>query len=97
METAPASCTKGVMERRLDILFFGKLAETIGRDVRVELPSGGCTVSELRKLLASRYPDSTADLTSPSLKAWVDDGLVGEDFRVAAGGKVEFFPPLSGG
>ena len=78
-------------------MFFGRLGETIGREVRIEAPPGGCTVGEVRGLLAALYPHEAADLASPSLRACVDDSLVGEDFGVAAGGKVEFFPPLSGG
>ena len=81
----------------MDILFFGKLGDRIGREVRIEAPPSGCTVRELRALLASLYPGSAEELTSPSLKACVDDAIVADDFRVGAGRTVEFFPPLSGG
>jgi molybdopterin converting factor small subunit len=81
----------------VNIRFFGKLGETIGRTVTIETAGDGCTVSELRKLLASLHPQAAADLARPSLRACVDDELVGEDFRLVVGGKVEFFPPLSGG
>ncbi|HEY0327244.1 MAG TPA: MoaD/ThiS family protein [Allosphingosinicella sp.] len=81
----------------MDILFFGKLGDAIGRMVTVEAPSGGCTVAELRYLLASLYPMAAADLASPSLRACVEDRIVGEGFRVGADQTVEFFPPLSGG
>jgi sulfur-carrier protein len=81
----------------VDILFFGKLGEQIGREVSVEPPPTGYSVRELRGLLASLYPHAAADLTSPSLKACVNDAVVDEDFRVDAQGSVEFFPPLSGG
>ena len=81
----------------MDILFFGKLGDTIGRTVIVEAPPGGCTVAELRDLLASLYPQAAADLASPSLRACVEDRIVDEGFRVGTDGTVEFFPPLSGG
>ena len=81
----------------MDILFFGRLGERIGREVSIEPPSGGCTVRELRGLLASLYPDAAAEMTSPSLRACVDDTIVGDEFPIAEGGRVEFFPPLSGG
>ncbi len=81
----------------MDILFFGKLGDRIGREIRIEPPSAGCTVRDVRGLLASLYPDSADALTSPSLRACVDDSLVAEDFHVEASGTVEFFPPLSGG
>lgn len=81
----------------MHILFFGKLGDTIGREILIEPPTAGCTVSELRGLLASRFPHAAADLARPGLRACVDDAIVGEDFRVAADGTVEFLPPLSGG
>ena len=81
----------------MDILFFGKLGDRIGREVRIEPPPGGCTVGELRGLLATLYPHAAQDLVSFSLRACVDDAIVDEAFRVAADGRVEFLPPLSGG
>ena len=81
----------------MDILFFGKLGDTIGRKVTIETPPGGCSVAELRNLLASLYPQAAADLASPSLRACIEDRIVDEGFRVDADRTVEFFPPLSGG
>ncbi|WP_166036820.1 MoaD/ThiS family protein [Sphingosinicella sp. YJ22] len=81
----------------MNILFFGKLGDRIGREVSIEPPPAGFTVREVRELLASLYPDLAEDLTSPSLKACVEDAIVADEFRVGAGGTVEFFPPLSGG
>ena len=81
----------------MDILFFGKLGDRIGREVSIEPPPGVCTVRELRALLASLHPAAEADLTSPSLRACVGDEIVAEDFHVGAERSVEFFPPLSGG
>ena len=81
----------------MDIRFFGKLGELIGREIRLDPPTDGCTVSELRRLLASLYPDAELDLMSPSLKACIADSFVEEDWPIAAGETVEFLPPLSGG
>jgi len=81
----------------VDILFFGKLGDTIGRELRIEPPPAGCTVGELRGLLASRFPHAAADLARSSLRACVDDAIVGDDFLLTPDGRVEFLPPLSGG
>lgn len=81
----------------MKILFFGKLGDLVGREIDIDSPADGCTVSELRKLLARRYPEAETDLARPSLRACVDDTVVGEQFRVGPGAQVEFFPPLSGG
>ena len=79
------------------ILFFGKLGDLVGREVRLDLPPEGCSVAELRRLLAGKYPDAVAELSAPSLRAFVDDSLAGEDHRIRPGDRVEFLPPLSGG
>ena len=76
---------------------FGKLGELIGRELDIEAPPGGCTVAELRGLLADRYPHAGQELASVSLRACVDDVIVGEQFPIPPGAAVEFFPPLSGG
>lgn len=79
------------------ILFFGKLGDLVGREVRLDLPTEGCSVAELRRLLAAKYPNAAGDLSTTSLRAFVDDALVGEDHRIAPGDQIEFLPPLSGG
>ena len=80
----------------MTVHFFGKLGDMIGREVEVEAPAG-CTVAELRALLARLHPHAGEELASPSLRAAIGDALVAEDCAVPAGGAVEFFPPLSGG
>jgi molybdopterin converting factor small subunit len=79
------------------ILFYGRLGDMVGRETEVEVPSGTCTVADLRQVLARLHPEASGDLTKPSLRACVADCVVGEDFPVADAALVEFFPPLSGG
>ena len=76
---------------------FGKLGELIGRELEIDVPPGGCTVAELRGLLAGRYPHAEHELASASLRACINDVIVGEQFPIPPGAAVEFFPPLSGG
>ena len=78
------------------IRFFGILGEAIGREVELGVPNG-CTVGELRSLLAAAYPHAGELLHSRAVRACLGDALVGEDAFIAAEGEVEFFPPLSGG
>lgn len=71
------------------IAFYGKLAETIGREIEIELPAGGCTIAALR----TRFDG----LDRATIRACVNDEMVGEDHVVMPGDRVDFLPPLSGG
>jgi molybdopterin synthase sulfur carrier subunit len=75
------------------ILFFGRLGETIGREIEVDLPAAGCTVAELRARLAEAHPAVAA----PSVRACLDREMVAETALVRPGQEVAFVPPLSGG
>lgn len=79
------------------IVFYGSLAERLGRRVAFAIPPGGITVAELRQNLARTYPDAAGELTGQSLRACVADMLAAEEFVVQPGDTVEFFPPVSGG
>ena len=79
----------------MKILFFGKLGDTIGREVELALPPDVATLGQLRKLLAERYPQ--VDLTSPRLRICLDDSVAGDDEVVRDENEVAFLPPLSGG
>ena len=79
------------------VRFFGRLGDMVGREVQIDVPQNGCTVGQLRELLASQYPEAAPDLCKPSVRACVRDMIVGEQFVIEAIAEVEFFPPLSGG
>lgn len=83
------------MTQKMQVLFFGKLADRIGRSV--DVPADRATVGGLREALAARFPEVRADLMKPSLRACVGDELVPDEFALDGVGRVEFFPPLSGG
>jgi len=79
----------------IDVLFFGKVADDVGRTRRVELPAGGCTIAELRRLLAET---SGADiLLKPGVRASIDRQVVDETALVKPGAEVAFFSLFSGG
>ncbi|HYJ53539.1 MAG TPA: MoaD/ThiS family protein [Allosphingosinicella sp.] len=74
----------------MKILFFGRLAESLGREVELALPEPGCTVAELRLRLGGA-------VASPAVRACIDRAMVPETTRVLPHHEVAFVPPLSGG
>jgi sulfur-carrier protein len=82
---------------RTNILFFGRLADRMGRDVIADLPDEGCTVAELRRLLSDRHPHAAAELARPSVRACVDQEIVPETCIIRPGQEIAFIPPVSGG
>lgn len=81
----------------MTIFFYGKLRERFGTAVELEIPAAGCSIAALRERLAERLPAVALDLQSRTVRACVGDEIVLDDFVVAPGQDVEFFPPLSGG
>lgn len=81
----------------MKIFFFGRLGETIGREVEVEVADAGCSVADLRRRLAEEHPHAAAELTSGKVRACVDQEIALETRLVRPTEEVAFFPPLSGG
>ncbi len=78
------------------ILFFGRLADILGREVALSLPQP-CHVADVRRELARLHPASGAELEVARARAFIGDALAREDSLVREGDEVAFFPPLSGG
>lgn len=78
------------------ILFFGSLADRLGRETTLEIPPEGCTIAELRRRLAERDVASAA-LLKPGIRASADQEMVRDEDRVAPGQEISFFPIMSGG
>jgi len=77
----------------MKILLFGRLGETIGREIDFDLPPGGCTVAALRAALAGQYDG----LAATKVRACIDREIAPESALVLPGHEVAFIPPLSGG
>jgi molybdopterin converting factor small subunit len=76
------------------VLFYGPLADSIGRDV--ELDAGtGCSVRELREKLGSSHPAAAGVLARS--RAIIGGVLAPDELLLAHGDAVEFLPPVSGG
>ena len=78
------------------ILFFGRLAEQIGREREVDIPDDGCTVADLRRRLA-HDPDLQMLAPGGGMLASVDQQVVQDDAPVNPRQEIAFFSPLSGG
>ena len=79
----------------MEVMFFGRLGEAIGRSVALD--ESPADVAQLRQVLASKYPALAGELLRPSLRACVGNEMVGDDFVLAGVEAVDFLPPLSGG
>jgi molybdopterin converting factor small subunit len=80
----------------MKIIFYGRLAETIGREADVEAASGS-SVADVRRLLAAEHPAAAAALACRRSVACVDGSVVRDDHVIAEDAQVEFLPPVSGG
>jgi molybdopterin converting factor small subunit len=78
------------------VLFYGRLAETIGSELEVSAQVG-CSVAELRDRLSMEHPAAEQALRSKRALAYVGDALVHDDYLLGAADMVEFFPAVSGG
>ena len=81
----------------MTILFFGKLADRVGREVAHDIPPDGCTVAELRRSLAAALPGIADLLDQGTTRACIDQQLAREEARIRPGQEIAFVPPLSGG
>jgi molybdopterin synthase sulfur carrier subunit len=79
------------------LLFFGRLAERLGREREVDIPDAGCTVAALRQLLGDSDPAAGELMASGSILASVDQEMATDEVFVHPGQEVAFFSPLSGG
>ena len=81
----------------MKVLLFGRLADRVGRQVDIEVAGSGCSVAELRELLAEHHPALADGIRSRRVRACVGDCIVSEEHRLDGHAAVEFFPPVSGG
>lgn len=80
----------------LKVLFYGRLAETIGTVLEFETPPG-CSIAELRDKLVAEHPQAEQPLRSKRALALVGDALVRDTYVLQPADSVEFLPPVSGG
>lgn len=78
------------------ILFYGRLAESIGPEVELDVGAPS-SVHVIRERLASDHPSAADSLRSVRALSCVDGVLVRDDHVVAPNQRLEFLPPVSGG
>ena len=80
----------------MKVLFYGRLAETIGHELDIDAPAG-CSVADLRDRLIAEHPHAEQPLRSKRALACVGNALVRDTYVLQAADRVEFLPPVSGG
>ncbi len=78
----------------MKVLFYGALADALGREVEIGVPSG-CSIADLRRRLGHEHPHAVNELERS--RAIIGATTVADDYRTARDDKVEFLPPVSGG
>ena len=78
----------------MKVLFYGRLADAIGREIEVAAP-GGCSVGDVRRRVAASHVAAAAELDRS--RTLIADRLVGDDQPVDEADELEFLPPVSGG
>lgn len=84
------------MAHALTIVFFGRLADSVGHEVSVDVDMP-CSVADLRERLAEFLPQIGDDLINPRVRVCVADALVPDGFVITEGRRIEILSPLSGG
>lgn len=79
------------------ICFYGRIADALGYELEIPVPREGCTIGELRALIAGLDPAAADSILRPGIRGAIDDGFVGDGAIVRPGQRIEFMSPLSGG
>ncbi|MFN3522072.1 MAG: MoaD/ThiS family protein [Phenylobacterium sp.] len=79
------------------VLFFGRVADVLGRRVEIALPAAGCSLAEVRARLGALSEDARAALSRADVRAAVDQALAGDDTWTRPGQEIAFFSMFSGG
>lgn len=80
----------------MQVGLFGRIGDLLGREVEIDA-AGAATVTDLRRLLASNFPEAADEIAGTALKAAIGDRMVEDGHSLIGVDRVEFFPPLSGG
>ena len=85
-----------VDDGEVTIHLHASLIDAVGADeVRIPLSAGSSTVSRVGEELVARHPRIKGLV--PQCRWAVDLELVGPDFRLSDGQRIDLLPPFSGG
>lgn len=79
----------------IEVEFFGRLSDRMGKAVSCELSGNDMTIARLRVCLADEYAND--ELLRPSIRPAINDQMVPENAPIVSGDRVAFLSPLSGG
>ena len=80
---------------KLKILLFGRVSDLLGRQIEALVPEAGCTVGELRRLIAEQTGSDI--LLQKGARASVNKQIVQDDAFIHPDTEVAFFSVFSGG
>ena len=80
---------------KLRVLLFGRVSDLLGREIEALIPQNGCTVGELRRLIADQSASDA--LLQKGVRASLDKQVATDDAVVRPGVEVAFFSVFSGG
>lgn len=85
--------------RRVSILYFAKMRETIGVDgEEIDLPDAVSEVAALADWLSARSPRHQAAFADRSrIRCAIDQQMVRFDAAIDDAQEIAFFPPVTGG
>ncbi|MEL6686717.1 MAG: MoaD/ThiS family protein [Pseudomonadota bacterium] len=78
------------------IKFWGRLSDLAGSDITHPLAEP-ISVEDFRQVLADKYADGDVATFQKSIRAIINDSLVGEEAVIQSGDVIEFLPPVGGG
>lgn len=78
----------------MKVLLYGALADALGKQVEIDVPTG-CSIADLRRKLGRDHPHAVQELDRS--RAIIGEIAVADDYQTVASDKVEFLPPVSGG
>jgi molybdopterin synthase sulfur carrier subunit len=83
----------------LNILYFARLKETLGRDTeRIDLPAGVADVAALTDWLRARGGVWSEELAaSRPVRVAVNQDMARHDTPIRDGDEIAYFPPVTGG
>ena len=79
------------------VVFYGRLADLMGREREAPLGGASATVGDLMRRMAADEADFAAALASMRVRYAVNDLMVTPEATVNAGDEIAVLPPFSGG
>ncbi len=79
------------------IVFYGRLADKMGRERTIALGPDGQSVQGLIELLSGGDQELRRSLSDPSVKFAVNDTVGPRDARIGDDDEIAVMPPFSGG